>query len=103
MGVILGLVAQEHGVPVADLRLSTRAVLRAKGVAVALVAEFLNPPVDLDVLASWLNISEGSLYRYKAAVRQRAAADPAFAAHLDTLRERIRTALNLSTETPSNG
>lgn len=102
---VLGVVAQAHGLcPQALAREGkTRALMAAKREAVMLAVEFLSPPLSPETIGGWLNLSRTTVYRLLADVRQRAATDPTFAAHLDTLRERIRTALQLNTEDKPNG
>jgi hypothetical protein len=101
--LILSLVAQEFGLSPGDLNKSTQAALPARRVAVVFAAEFLNPPLHLAVLAGWLNISEGTLYRYKSGVRRARRKDSEFETRLNQLHGRIRLVLQTNTEDKSNG
>jgi len=102
---LLEVVAQEFKIPVSELTggLSTYAALPARRVAVALTIENLCPPFTREVIAGFFNISDGTLYRFAARVKQWEAADADFAWRMGALRPRVREAIKLATEDTSNG
>jgi len=102
---LLEVVAQEFKIPVSELTggLSTYAALPARRVAVALTIENLCPPFTREVIAGFFNISDGTLYRFAARVKQWEAAEADFAWRMGALRPRVREAIKLATEDTSNG
>lgn len=90
----------------------TRRLMAAKRDAALLTVEILCPPFSPEGVSDWINLSRSAIYRQLADARKQAAQDPQYAAHLDTLRARIRAAIDLSegnttrplnTEDKSNG
>ena len=91
--LILALVAWEFRLMPDDLNKSTEAILPARRAAVVLAAEFLNPPLDPDIVADWLGVSERTLYRFKSAVRLARKRDFDYETRLNRLHGLIREAL----------
>jgi hypothetical protein len=92
---LLAIAAEEHNLSPTEITSAakTRRVMAAKRDAILLAVEFLSPPFGPEALGTWFNLSRSAMSRLLADARQRAKDDPAFAAHLDNLRPRIREAL----------